>query len=75
MPYGEFGSIAADGKTLAYMPLSRDFRTWKRYRGGSTSDIWLFDLEALTREEHHRLADQRLAADVARRHALLPLRP
>ena len=46
LPYGEFGTIAADGKTLAYMPVSRDFRTWKRYRGGSTTDIWSFDLES-----------------------------
>ena len=46
LPYGEFGTLAADGKTLAYMPVSRDFRTWKRYRGGSTTDIWSFDLES-----------------------------
>ena len=45
VPYGEFGSMAPDGKTLAYLPQSRDFRTWKRYRGGRVSEIWLFDLE------------------------------
>ncbi|HRI16204.1 MAG TPA: PDZ domain-containing protein [Verrucomicrobiota bacterium] len=45
MPYGEFGSIKADGKTLAYTPISVDFRTWKRYRGGMNPDIWIFDLE------------------------------
>jgi len=48
VPYGEFGMLADDGKTLAYMPLTRDFRTWKRYRGGMATDIWLFDLEKLT---------------------------
>jgi tricorn protease len=48
VPYGEFGSVAADGKTLAYLTMTRDFRTWKRYRGGSTPDIWVFDLEKLT---------------------------
>lgn len=48
LPYGEFGSISPDGKTLAYTPSTRDFRTWKRYRGGLTQDIWLFDLEKLT---------------------------
>ncbi|MFQ5720237.1 MAG: PDZ domain-containing protein [Acidobacteriota bacterium] len=48
VPYGEFGSIAADGHTLAYIPISRDFRTWKRYRGGMAPDIWTFDLEDLT---------------------------
>ena len=44
IPYGEFGAISPDGKTLAYMPLSRDFRTWKRYRGGTAPEIWLFGL-------------------------------
>ena len=48
VPYGEFGSIAPDGKTLAYLTMTRDFRTWKRYRGGSTPDIWVFDLDELT---------------------------
>jgi tricorn protease len=45
VPYGEFGAISPDGATLAYMPLSRDFRTWKRYRGGTAPEIWLFGLE------------------------------
>ncbi|MFQ5739078.1 MAG: PDZ domain-containing protein [Acidobacteriota bacterium] len=44
IPYGEFGTLSPDGKTLAYMPKSRDFRTWKRYRGGWAPDIWLYDL-------------------------------
>ena len=45
MPYGEFASVARDGKTLAYLPEAVDSRTWKRYRGGWAPDIWLFDLE------------------------------
>jgi tricorn protease len=45
VPYGEFGSISPDGKTLAYIPISVDFRTWKRYRGGMNPAIWLFNLE------------------------------
>ena len=45
LPYGEFGAISADGKWLAYTSNSREFRTWKRYRGGSNPDIWLFNLE------------------------------
>ena len=49
VPYGEFGAISPDGNTLAYMPISRDFRTWKRYRGGMAPEIWLFDLERLQR--------------------------
>ena len=50
VPYGEFGAISPDGATLAYMPLSRDFRTWKRYRGGTAPEIWLFGLQT-TRPE------------------------
>jgi tricorn protease len=48
VPYGEFGAISPDGKTLAYVPISVDFRTWKRYRGGMNPDIWLFDLHNLS---------------------------
>lgn len=48
LPYGEFGDLAPDSPLLAYTPLSVDFRTWKRYRGGMNPDIWLFDLENKT---------------------------
>src|SRR5690606_8067628 len=32
-------------KWLAYTPHTTDHRTWKRYRGGMATDIWLFNLE------------------------------
>lgn len=44
VPYGANGAVSPDGKWLAYTPHSRDFRTWKRYRGGMATDIWLFNL-------------------------------
>ncbi len=44
VPYGEFGALSPDGRVLAYTPKARDFRTWKRYRGGWAPDLWLFDL-------------------------------
>ena len=44
VPYGGYGVISGDGQWLAYTPRNRDFRTWKRYRGGWASDIWLFHL-------------------------------
>ncbi len=48
VPYGANGSISADGKMLAYTPHTADNRTWKRYRGGMATDVWLFDLQAKT---------------------------
>ncbi len=44
VPYGANGSISPDGQWLAYTPHTRDHRTWKRYRGGMATDIWLFNL-------------------------------
>ncbi len=48
IPYGEFAAIAANGNTVAYTPQTQAFRTWKRYRGGWATDIWLYDLGAKT---------------------------
>ena len=47
IPYGEFGAISDDGRWLAYTPKARDFRNWKRYRGGWAPDVWLFDLQTM----------------------------
>ncbi len=45
VPYGANAAISADGEWLAYTPNTRDNRTWKRYRGGMATDIWLFNLK------------------------------
>ena len=44
LPYGEFGAFSADGRLLAFQTVTRDFRTWKRYRGGTAPDIWVYDM-------------------------------
>lgn len=48
VPYGSNGTVSEDGNWLAYTPHSRDNRTWKRYRGGMASDVWLFHLKDKT---------------------------
>ncbi|MEM7227984.1 MAG: PDZ domain-containing protein [Planctomycetota bacterium] len=51
VPYGAVGAISGDGTWLAYTPHTRDQRTWKRYRGGMATDIWLFNLDDHTSKQ------------------------
>jgi tricorn protease len=44
MPTSGAGDFSPDAKRLAYSPLFRDFRTWKRYEGGWAQDLYLYDL-------------------------------
>ena len=43
LPRGGFCSYSPDDKKLAYNRVFREFRTWKRYRGGMADDIWIYD--------------------------------
>ncbi len=43
LPRGGFCSFSPDDTKLAYNRIFREFRTWKRYRGGMTDDIWIYD--------------------------------
>jgi len=45
MKVAGFTSLSPDTKKVAYCPIYRDFRTWKRYLGGMAQDVWTFDLE------------------------------
>ncbi len=45
LPRGGFCSFSPDDKKLAYNRVFREFRTWKRYRGGMADDIWIYDFE------------------------------
>ncbi|MDH4197086.1 MAG: PDZ domain-containing protein [Candidatus Aminicenantes bacterium] len=50
LPRGGFCSYSPDGKKIAYNRVFREFRTWKRYRGGMADDVWIFDFETKTLE-------------------------
>ncbi|HCY76808.1 MAG TPA: peptidase S41 [Ignavibacteriales bacterium] len=50
LSYAEFGVISPDAKQIAYTPISRAFRTWKRYLGGMAPDIFIYDFEKQTAE-------------------------
>ncbi len=45
VPFGEIGAVSPDGTWLAYTPRTMHDDTWKRHRGGTAPDIWLFNLQ------------------------------
>jgi tricorn protease len=50
IPEGSGATLSPDGTRVAYTPIMREFRTWKRYRGGRAPDIWVYDLAHDTAE-------------------------
>ena len=38
-------SFSPDGSAIAYNRIFRNFRTWKRYRGGMAQDIWTYNFK------------------------------
>lgn len=44
------GDLDGSGQKVAYSPLFRDFRTWKRYEGGWAQDLYIFNLQEKTAE-------------------------
>ncbi len=62
MPYAWDGAFSRDGRRIAYQPFPSGYSGvsgWKRYRGGTTPPIWLFDLESheIERIPHDRVND------------------
>lgn len=45
VPHGGFMTFSPDDSKIAYNRIFREFRTWKRYRGGMADDVWIFDLK------------------------------
>jgi tricorn protease len=48
LPRGGFGTFSPDGRQFVYNRVFREFRTWKRYRGGQADDVWLHDFTTKT---------------------------
>ncbi|PTY00078.1 S41 family peptidase [Opitutus sp. ER46] len=45
VPRGGFLSYSPDDTKMAYNRIFREFRTWKRYKGGMADDVWVFDFK------------------------------
>ena len=45
IPEGGGGAFSPDASQIVYTPIEREFRTWKRYKGGRAQDIWIYDLK------------------------------
>ncbi|HLN22000.1 MAG TPA: S41 family peptidase [Bacteroidales bacterium] len=48
---GGFGVLSPDGNRIVFTPVDREFRNWKRYKGGRATDLWIYDLKANTSEQ------------------------
>jgi tricorn protease len=45
IPHGGFADLSPDGKKIVFTYIDREFRTWKRYKGGRASELWIYDLD------------------------------
>jgi len=50
LPRGGFASYSPDDSKLVYNRVFREFRTWKRYRGGMADDLWIYDFKSKATE-------------------------
>ena len=51
VPRGDLTSFSPDGNKIAYLETSQENRTWKRYHGGWSLPIAIYDLKKNTYEE------------------------
>jgi tricorn protease len=54
LAYGELATFSPDANRMVFQVISTEFRTWKRYRGGMASDLWLYDF---TKNSSEKLTD------------------
>lgn len=48
---GGFGALSPDGSNIVFTPVDREFRNWKRYKGGRATDLWIYDIKSNTSEQ------------------------
>ena len=60
LPRGGFCSFSPDDSKLVYNRVFREFRTWKRYRGGMADDLWLYDFAGKKVEQLTKTDDQEI---------------
>lgn len=48
---GGFAALSPDGSKIVFTPVDREFRNWKRYKGGRASDLWIYDLKNNTSQQ------------------------
>ncbi len=51
LPMAEMGAYSSDASRIAYMPLASATESWKQYRGGRTTPIWIANLSDSKVEE------------------------
>src|SRR6266852_1270778 len=51
VPRGDLTTFSPDGSRIAYIETAQEFHTWKRYRGGWSLPIAIYDLKKNTYEE------------------------
>lgn len=47
LPMAHRGDYSPDGARMAYIPFSERNTVWRHYRGGTTTPVWLVDMESL----------------------------
>ena len=48
---GGFATFSPDGSRLCFTPVDREFRTWKRYKGGRATELWTYNLTNNTSQQ------------------------